>query len=398
MRISRDLLVVVALFAALALFTIVPAMRRAEIEQAQTTFVPYSSHSAQPNGTLALQMWLDQIGFHTQRIENDTFNAPDQARVLFVFPPRQAFADFEVQALLRWVERGNTLIVASRSLSADDRLQRALQARIVPTTLSDEAELEQPLSSPTAVRVSTTSALALSRSDYVEYLSAGGSPLLVAFAQGKGKVFLTSAPFIFTNDGLRNDADAHLVRALLTDIPAGGLVAFDEFHLGYTGQQQTVQDLLYNRPWGWSIIFSLLLIFAYLSINGQRFGRVMPLPQEIARRSPAEYVQSMAQLFRRAGKRHMVMQHYHQQLKRSLGKPFRISATLPDDEFVDELSRYRDVDRPELSKTLHALAQRDAGERALVKLAAAAIRLRRRPDTGQPASSGINLAAGNKQA
>ncbi|MCA1554420.1 MAG: DUF4350 domain-containing protein, partial [Chloroflexi bacterium] len=148
------------------------------------------------------------------------------------------------------------------------------------------------------------------------------------------------------------------------------------------GQQTTIQELLYNRPWGWAIVYSLLVALAYLFVNGQRFGRVMPLPKEIARRSPAEYVQSMAQLFRRAGKRHMALQHYHQQLKRDLGKPFRISANLPDDEFVNELSRYRDVDREALLHTLHALGQRDVSERKLVQLADEAIKLRRRTGDG----------------
>src|SRR5438105_14157750 len=117
MRFSRDLLIVIVLFAVLAVFTVVPAMRRAEIEEAQETFIPYSTHSAQPNGTLALMLWLEQIGYRTQRIENDTFATPDEARVLFVFPSRETYADFEAQALLRWVERGNTLVALAMTLA-----------------------------------------------------------------------------------------------------------------------------------------------------------------------------------------------------------------------------------------------------------------------------------------
>ncbi len=380
MRLSRDVILVLALFVLLAVFTIIPAMRRADMEQAQETFVPYSTHSARPNGTLALQTWLEQIGYRTQRIEGDTFKPPDAARVLFIFPTQEPFADFEAQAVLRWVERGNTLIVAARSLTSTDKLLRALKAQVVPLTYVDRAALEQVLSSDPEVSVNTSSGLKLDRSDYVEYLSSEQTPLLVAWAQGKGKVFLSSAPFMFTNDGLRDPADARLVRAMLSAAPHGSLVAFDEYHLGFSGKQQSMQDLLYNRPWGWAIIFSVIAIFAYLFVNGQRFGRVMPLPKEIARRSPAEYVQSMAQLFRRAGKRHMVLQHYHQQLKRSLGKPYRINANVPDDEFVAELARYRDVDQAALLKTLRTLAQRDVSERALVKLADDAIKLRRRTE------------------
>ena len=94
----------------------------------------------------------------------------------------------------------------------------------------------------------------------------------------------------------------------------------------------------------------------------------MPLPQDIARRSPAEYVYSTAQLFRRAGKRHMALNHYHRELKRSLGRPFRINADLPDEEFINELARFREIDRAELSRVLRALSRSDTSERALCKI------------------------------
>ncbi len=189
-----------------------------------------------------------------------------------------------------------------------------------------------------------------------------------------------AAAFLFSNDGLRHTSNAALVRALL---PAAGqrpLVAFDEYHMGFTSGQANLQDLVYNTPWGWALLFTAVVVFAYLVINGQRFGRVEPLPSEIVRRSPAEYVVSMAALFRRAGKRRMVMNHYRQQLKRNLGRPYRINAALPDDEFVAELARYRDVDREALLKALHGLAQPRASERALVRLAGEAIKLRNKAD------------------
>jgi hypothetical protein len=61
--------------------------------------------------------------------------------------------------------------------------------------------------------------------------------------------------------------------------------------------------LVYNTPWGWAFIYTLLLTMAYLFIGGQRLGRPRPLPRAVLTRNPAEYVVSMANLFRRAGKR-----------------------------------------------------------------------------------------------
>jgi uncharacterized protein DUF4350 len=386
MRISRDLIVVVLLFAVLIGFTVYSAVRRAEQEQETGALAPYSTRSALPNGTLALQKWLEAIGYQGRRIEGNDFSLPAEARVLFVFPTQHGFTEDEAQPVLRWVERGNTLVVAQAGrFGDDDRLARGLKVRALPASYVLTSTLEQPLNGVglnSAIRTQSTWALDLSRDDYVEYLSNAGRPLLVSWVQGRGKVFVTSAPFLFTNEGLHEQAGAALVLALLNDIPRGSIAALDEFHVTSPTRQggcaESLQSLVYCSPWGWAIIFGIVVVFAWLAVNGQRFGRVMPLPQDIARRSPAEYVYSTAQLFRRAGKRHMALDHYHRELKRSLGRPFRINADLPDEEFINELARFREIDRAELSRVLRALSRSDTSERALVKLADEAIQLRRR--------------------
>ncbi|MBI5878022.1 MAG: DUF4350 domain-containing protein [Chloroflexi bacterium] len=384
MRLSRDLLVVGALFALLIGFTLFSAMRRAELESQQSTFIPYSTHSAQPSGTLALQSWLDAIGYRTARIENETFKVPDEARVLFIFPARVAYEEYEAQAVLRWVERGNTLIVTTPArLAGSDRLLRALRITTQPLATAERVPLAQPLAGALddgGLLLKTSWGVQPDRADYVTYASAGNVPVIVGWAQGRGRVYVASSAFPFSNDGLRTAANAALARALLPAAGARPLIAFDEYHLGFSSGQSSLQNLIYNTPWGWALLFSAVVIFAYLIINGQHFGRVEPLPIELARRSPAEYATSMAALFRRAGKRQMVMNHYRQQLKRSLGRPYRINASLPDAEFVAELARYRDVDRGALLRTLHGLAQPNTSERVLVRLADEAVKLRNKSD------------------
>lgn len=386
MRPSRDLLIVATLFLLLIGFTVAGALRGAELSSQQETFIPYSTHSAQPNGTLALQKWLEAIGYQTARIENETFSVPNNARVLFVFPGRVAYEEYEAQTVLRWVERGNTLIAATPArLAGNDRFLRALRMQTQPVAYAERAALEQPLVAlPGAadLTVKTSWALQTDRTDAVQFASAGGQPLIATWVQGRGRVIVVASAFPFSNDGLRNAPNAALVRALL---PASGqhpLVAFDEYHLGFTSGQASLQTLLYNTPWGWALLFAAAVVFAYLLINGQRFGRIEPLPIEIARRSPAEYVVSMAGLFRRAGKRQMVLNHYRQQLKRSLGRPYRINAALPDEAFVAELARYRDVDRGALLDTLRGLAQPRVSERTLIQLAEEAIKLRNKSSGG----------------
>lgn len=385
MRLSRDLFIFLLFLVLLIGLAVVSAIQRSQdAPQDARQIFPRSTHSAQDNGALALLMWLDSIGYRTHRIENEEFFVGDGTDALFIFNPITVFDDSQVNNIVQWVERGNTLIVAEEFSIGNERLLRRLQVRLNSLgTRVTGATLEQPVQGGlhgAKVNLDTGHALALDRNDYVTYLSAENVPLLVSFPQGKGRVWFSSAPQLFDNGNLTEDANAALVMAMLSSVPRGGQVAFDEYHLDFmrssAAEARSIQQLLFNTPWGWAILYSLVIVFAYLFVNGKRFGRVIPLPKDVERRSPAEYVTSMANLYRRAGKRGLVAHHYHRQLKRLLGKPYRINADLSDEEFVEELERYRDhLDREALLKTLRMLDQKNTDERSLVRLADQAVQL-----------------------
>jgi hypothetical protein len=76
----------------------------------------------------------------------------------------------------------------------------------------------------------------------------------------------------------------------------------------------------------------------------------------------------MANLFRRANKRGMVLQHYRHSLKRRLGRPYHLNPELSDEGYVEMLTRLRpEIDRAELVRLLNSLRRADATEADLVK-------------------------------
>jgi hypothetical protein len=378
----RDRIIILAIIMVLAIAASIIAIQRIEGEQrSREERMAHSSHSPQSRGVLALKSWLDAAGYHTRQIENEAFHVSADTGGLIILTPEIPFSDEHVAEIVNWVERGNTLIVAEKFTLGSDKLLQRLKVKLNQSTRYQlNTPLEQPVSgAPRGERITvdTSTSLTLTRDDYVTYLSTDNKPLLVSFPQGKGRVWFSSAPDLFNNENLLDDPNAALVLAMLSSVPRGGSIAFDEYHLGLTGADgesaRGTPNYLTTTPWGWAILSAFLIGFAYLLINGKRFGRVVPLPQDILRRSPAEYVTSMANLYRRAGKRKLIAQHYHRQLKRALGKPYQINVNLPDEEFVDELARYRDsFDRDALLKILRAL-KKNPDERSLVKLAEQAI-------------------------
>ncbi len=387
MRPSRDLFVSMLFFAALIGLAVFFGTRQKSEERNLGEARLYSTHSALDSGTVALALWLESMGYRTLRIEGKSFNLPREARVLFTFPNAYgpsgiAFVDDDIQAITTFVERGNTLIVAAESGLGSTRLGKALQAdtrRL--SAFADTSTIGQPLRGdvvPREAAIETALGLALERHNYVEYLRAPDLPVLVSFAYGRGRVWLTSAPRLFVNVNLRKEANAALVGALVSDAPYGSLVAFDEFHLGQSIPLNSgdTAGLLWNTPAGWAFLYALLVVFAFLLLNGQRLGRAVPVAQALVRRRPAEYIVAMAHLFRRAHKREMVLGHYHAGLKRRLAKPYGISPDLPDEEFVATLAGPAHVDTAALLQILHALSQKRIGEQELVRLVHRAVQFR----------------------
>lgn len=370
--ISRDTWLLVALFLALAGFTGFVTVRQQELKSQQEIFIPYSSHSAQGSGTLALFEWLRRLGFPVQRIENTAFQIREPTRLLLLLGPNQAIAGEEAEYILQWVARGNTLFLADRAGFLSNSLLGKLNVEFDSLrTNASMVSVQQPLSDTPVgdLQLSTYSALKLNRSDFVVYAQSDAKPILVRLAYGSGVIWLSSAPDLFTNENLRAEGNARFAAALIAALPTGATIAFDEYHLGFKPESNlTFLDVLYDKPWGWGVLFTIILLFAYLALNGQRFGRALPVPKTLSRRSPGEYVTSMANLFRRANKRGMVLRHYRHSLKRRLGRPFHLQPDLTDERYVDLLARLRpELDRDALVQLLNSLRRTDITEADLVK-------------------------------
>ncbi len=378
---SRDLLTFIILFVLLIGVAVISALQRPTDPRAQRR-IPNTTYSSEDDGALALHLWLNQVGYRAQRIENQvSFRVSDEVRVLFVLNPSETISEADATALLRWVERGNTLIFADDYSYFGGALSRALRVEINYANLTfSRAEVAQPVRglSATQVVVDTRYYIRTWRDDAITFLRADDRPVLVMFPHGKGRVWVSSTPDLFSNASLRDEVNAAFVLSLVNDVPRNSLVAFDEYHHGYhirgsNADDDSLNALVFGTPWGWALIFALAVFVAYLFIGGQRFGRAMPLPPAIERRSPAEYVSAVARLLRRGGKRTMVLNHYRRQIKRTLGRPYHLNPDLSDDEFVNELARYREIDRVALLDTLRSLDPQHVNEKSLVKLAAQAI-------------------------
>jgi hypothetical protein len=50
--------------------------------------------------------------------------------------------------------------------------------------------------------------------------------------EGRGVVYVVSSLFVITNQGIRDENNARLLQNLLSRVPQGGTILFDEIHHG----------------------------------------------------------------------------------------------------------------------------------------------------------------------
>ncbi len=368
---SREFWWGVAIAALLILVTILSA-----IQQSRATVAPaLASDSAQRDGALALYRWLDSIGYTLNTETGNTFNVPANTRVALVLEPSVNISAIEWSVLDRWVEKGGALILAGEQSGTGlavrhfDVALRYLFTDTFTLTAQTPLWLAPPITAPLPIQPRTY--LDLDRDDCIVHFAVDDRPVIVSFDQGKGKVILSAAAFPFSNAGLKEPGNATLILNMLNALPQGALW-FDEWHHGKqgAGAVDSPGKWLQTSPTGHALLFTAVVIFVALVLQGRRLGRHVPLLRQITPRAPLEYITAIANLRRRAAHRQAELRYYYQALKRHLGRPYGINPQLPDKEYVQVLQSVNPgMDAAGLLQTLTQLQRPTVSENEMQRLA-----------------------------
>ncbi|HUS15444.1 MAG TPA: DUF4350 domain-containing protein [Chloroflexia bacterium] len=286
-----------------------------------------SSLNAAPPGTLALYRWLSEAGYVVTRLQGsghfaDTLQGTD---LLFVLNPQSAFTGPQIDDLERWMDAGGVLVISLEgSAGALNPITERLGARLTPLLPAVTGALppREPVWLRPPVRqvgVQTTWQIDMDAPDAVPLLSAGPAALVVSQARGQGRLVLFSTTWPFSNAGLR-ELDNRWLAWNLAGAAPGRRIAFDEVHHGYTGGD--LRAVLLRQPWGWALIYALLVGVCGLVLTGRRLGPPLAPPALAVRRGTSEYVAALAALFHRAGRTDWVADRYRHELRQALARPY----------------------------------------------------------------------------
>jgi hypothetical protein len=375
-RKSSDFWLASGLFLLLVIVTALAAVQQAQDELSP----PLSSLSTAPGGVRALRLWLAELGYAVDDEPLAHFIPPPRAALIFMLEPLPGITEEEWQALDLWVEAGGVLILAGNQFGSLGAMRHygfglspvSAETLAVPTPLL----VSPPL--PATVAVSTPAFLTSSRHDFIVHLATGSRPVMVSFPQGEGRVFVSATVDPFSNEGLKRGDNAAVALNLISAAVAGpgsarNAVWFNEWHHGLRFTHTAIAgpgDWLRRTPSGQALLYTAAVLFLALLWGGRRFGRALPPARRSTQRAALEYISAIANMKRRAGHRTAVLAHYHHNLKRSLGRRYRLSPALADAAFVAELAAYNPaLDAAALLDLLSRLRQPGISEREMVELA-----------------------------
>ncbi|HEX9987223.1 MAG TPA: DUF4350 domain-containing protein [Chloroflexia bacterium] len=311
-----------------------------------------SSQSAGRRGTLALYRWLERSGFEVSRVAGGE-QFPPRVDTLIMVNPNGDFPQGQAGSVRRWVEEGHTLILALGSRNGD--LSTGIGGRHpmlrelgIDLDLSPGYSSTVPLSQPlfsrppvSKVKLPGVFRLELPVRDTVVLASSGNEDgsrahLAALLKLGEGRVFVLASDYPLNNEGLRDEDNGAFIYNM-AQAAGGRRVAFDEAHHGQSVGGDLIA-LLTDNPWGWALLYGVLLTGVYIFWSARRLGPPLPVRSPDQRRPTSDYVTSVAGLFRRARKPGYVAERYLQFFKRTLSRHAELDPTLTDSRFVQALS------------------------------------------------------------
>ncbi len=332
--------------------------------------------------------------------------------LLLIIDPEYPFSDAEIDELLRWVEKGGTLVAAFEGVWDDPssfhpasgpayvRLAGALGIGIIdrhetlnaalPVAVSPLVSGVERVAVATRYAVTPLSGqdaaegwaaaeaapgevecrLPHSPEDLTPHLAADGDTIVASFEHGRGKVYVSSDAQMFANATLPREDNLAFVANLLWSNAPQGTVYFDEYHHGFGAEARETSDVD-PTPLQRAVGVALVGCILFLVGKSIRFGAPTPV-FDPRRRAAVEYVRAMAGLWHGAKAHHWALEQIARAFKHRVAEAAGLPPAVSPERLAAGLAERRGVPREETDRLLHdleeALSGRSLTESRLARL------------------------------
>lgn len=297
---------------------------------------PLSARSPQPEGALALYLWLERAGYQVRRDHGTTVGGLPTTRSTMMILTPQRVSETQAREVLHWTRRGGRTVLAGYG-DSNNPLLAALELRLVPIDRA-RVHIVQPLllSPPASQLYADTDTVLAGIPPGAVVATTDLGPALLYVPYGSGAFWVLTSPNVLDNAHIASGDNRRLALNLAGS--RGTSVAFEEFS---KGSSPSGSGWLTTSVWGVAFLFVLFVLLLYRWLSGWRLGP--PLPSPTTRLRPAsEYVVSLANLLQRARRRRDVLTIYRRGLRRAIADRYG----------TEDLSHLQSAQRAEVERLL----------------------------------------------
>jgi hypothetical protein len=409
------LVVVLLTFAVLSMLL----MTRAR-QQYEEHFPPFTSYSPEAAGTRAYYELLEASGLNPVRYNGTEYHYPPGGCVVVISGGETDIGMLmggllDARALRLWIEEGGRLLLVHQEtgiswtedffteleiLGTD--MPQAPSERIadgaLPGTPGALTALSSVFASGYRYELSAGRPALFAGVDSIELALQGNHampkaavllairdtsarqpvqiPLVMHRRVGEGEVIFMPAAEMWTNAWIARGDNHRLLLALSAYLAQGDPIHIDEHIHGYTRMSRGIMGLLLGTTGGRILLLALLavmLAFAGAAVRPARYQSAAV----VSRRQATETVLAQADLYRRAGARHVIAESLVERVRRALMEELHVSIIPSEQQLLEWLRSHRELVRhePELESYLESRLLPPSG-REVLQLARACDRVR----------------------
>jgi hypothetical protein len=176
----------------------------------------------------------------------------------------------------------------------------------------------------------------------VVHVAQNGKNYVAEVPFGSGRIIFVSDPFVVSNSGIGLADNAILATNLVAT--AGGTIAFDEFHQGYSKDSNRFLQFFAGTPVVAIFLQGLVLVGLVFFSRSRRFARALPAT-EPDRLSKLEYVTAMAELQQRTHAWDLAIENIYTDFRRRAARLFGLDVTqATSDVLAKRIAERTDLD------------------------------------------------------
>lgn len=265
------------------------------------------------------------------------------------------FDEDELNKLLSWVEKGNTIFLSANYISKnlldtlkveattysgmDEFVSRPVLNLVHPKLQDPEGhQIPFDIESLYFSEIDTSEQVVLGISDYKDETSQEKKVNFLRSPFGKGKILLHSNPEAFTNYFLLSNGNLNYPAGVISYIDQEKTVFWDSYYKsGKAFATSPLYILLNNRALKWAYYFALIGSLLFIIFEGKRKQRAIPVVEPLKNQT-YEYSKTIADLYLEQNEFKALAEKKIEHFYDYLRTRFRIDTSWDNKAFITEIA------------------------------------------------------------